>query len=89
VIETCVKAIEATEIERRLRTLEEQQAPMKNSLLKRRLAWLEAKENISPPKFEFWLDAGDGYLRNKDGMRMTRQAFDAAFPNARKITLNI
>ncbi len=33
--------------------------------------------------------AGDGYLRNKDGVTMTRDAFDAAFPNARKVKLNI
>ena len=62
---------------------------MKSSLLKRRLAQLEAKENIGPPRFEVWVNAGDGYLRNQAGMTMTREAFDAAFPDARKVTLNI
>jgi len=62
---------------------------MKNSFLKRRLAKLEAKRNIGPPKFRFWLDKGDGYLRNNDGITMSRQDFDAAFPNARKFKLDI
>ncbi len=62
---------------------------MKYSLLKRRLAWLEAKENIGPPKFEVWVNAGDGYLRNQAGMTMTREAFDVAFPDAREFTLDI
>jgi hypothetical protein len=62
---------------------------MKNSILKRRLARLEAWENVGPPKFECWVDAGDGHLRHKDGRIMTREAFDAAFPNAKKITLDI
>jgi hypothetical protein len=62
---------------------------MKDSLLKRRLARLEAKENIDPPKFQLWVNEGDGCLRNKDGTIMTREAFDAAFPNARKMTLDI
>jgi hypothetical protein len=61
---------------------------MKNSLLKRRLARLEAK-NIGPPTVEVWLDKDDGYLRKNDGTTMTRQAFDAAFPNALKMTLDI
>jgi hypothetical protein len=61
---------------------------MKASLVKR-VARLEAKENIGSPKFQLWVNEGDGYLRNKDGMTMTREAFDAAFPNATKVTLNI
>jgi hypothetical protein len=55
----------------------------------RRLATLEARHHVGPPKFECWVNAGDGYLRNNDGVTMTRDAFDAAFPNARKIKLNI
>jgi len=62
---------------------------MKNSLLKRSLARLEAMQNIGSPNVEVWLEKGDGYLRKKDGTTMTRQAFDAAFPNAMKITLDI
>jgi hypothetical protein len=62
---------------------------MKNSHLKQRLTRLEAKENIGPPKFECWVNEGDGYLRSEDGRIMTREAFDAACPNARKITLDI
>jgi hypothetical protein len=62
---------------------------MKDSLLKRRLARLEAKENIDPPKFQLWVNEGDGCLRNKDGAIMTREAFDVAFTNARKFTLDI
>jgi hypothetical protein len=64
---------------------------MKNSLLKRRLAKLEAaKENFGPPEFEeVWVDAGDGYLRNQAGMTMTREAFDMAFPDAIKLTMNL
>jgi hypothetical protein len=55
----------------------------------RRLAALEARRHVGPPKFEFWVNKGDGYLRNKDGTTMTRDAFDAAFPNAIKIKLDI
>lgn len=54
-----------------------------------RLARLEAKENIGPPKYEFWVSAGDGLVRNRDGRTMTQEAFDAAFPNARNFTLDI
>ena len=57
--------------------------------LKRRLARLETKKCVGPSKFELWVNEGDGYLRHKDGRIMTREAFDAAFPNARKITLDI
>jgi hypothetical protein len=57
--------------------------------IRHRLAALEARHHVGPPKFECWVDAGDGYLRNNDGVTMTREAFDAAFPNARKITLDI
>jgi hypothetical protein len=62
---------------------------LRNSLLKRRLARLEAKQNIGSPQVEVWLDKGDGYLRKNDGTTMTREAFDAAFPNAMKVTLDI
>lgn len=62
---------------------------MNNRLLERRLAGLEANGNIGPPKFEFWVDEGDGYLRKKDGTTMTREAFEAAFPNAIKFKLNL
>jgi hypothetical protein len=54
-----------------------------------RLARLEAKRNIGAPKFEVWVDAGDGYMRHKDGMTMTRDGFDVAFPNTRRFTLDI
>jgi hypothetical protein len=57
--------------------------------IQRRLAALEARHHVATPKFEFWVDAGEGYLQKKDGTTMTRAAFDAAFPNARKIKLNI
>jgi hypothetical protein len=62
---------------------------VKNRLLERRLAGLQAKENIGPPRFEFWVDEGDGYLRKKDGTTMTREAFEAAYPNAIKFKLNL
>jgi hypothetical protein len=62
---------------------------MKNSFLKRRLAKLEAKRDIGPPRSECWVNSGDGLLRHKDGRTMTQEAFDAAFPNAQKITLDI
>ena len=57
--------------------------------IRHRLVVLEARHHVGPPKFECWVDAGDEYLRNKDGVTMTRSAFDAAFPDARKIKLNI
>jgi hypothetical protein len=57
--------------------------------IRHRLAALEARHHVGPPKFECWVDAGDGYLRNKDGATMARDAFDAAYPKARKIKLNI
>lgn len=62
---------------------------MNNRLLERRLTGLEANGNVGPPKFEFWVDEGDGYLRKKDGTTMTREAFEAAFPNATKFKLNL
>jgi hypothetical protein len=55
----------------------------------RRLAKLETKDRVGKPKFEIWLNTDDGYLRNKEGMTLSREAFDAAFPNARKFTLDI
>ncbi len=63
---------------------------MNNSFLKRRLTQLEVKKNISPPKYRLWVsDAAGGLLRNSDGRTMTREAFDKAFPNAKKFRLNI
>jgi hypothetical protein len=55
----------------------------------RRLAALEARHHTGTPKFNVWINKGDGLLRNRDGAAMTQEAFDAAFPNAIKFTLNI
>jgi hypothetical protein len=55
----------------------------------RRLARLEIERRVGKSMVEVWLDKGDGYLRKNDGTKMTRKAFDAAFPNAREITLDI
>lgn len=55
----------------------------------RRLSTLEARHHVGKPKFEVWVDEGDGYLRNKDGATMTREVFDAAFPDARPFMLDI
>jgi hypothetical protein len=38
---------------------------------------------------QVWLNKGDGFVRSPMGKVMTQEAFDAAFPNARHITLNI
>jgi hypothetical protein len=55
----------------------------------RRLGALESQHNFSSPKIEVWINEGDGLLRNRAGQVMTQEAFDAAFPNARHITLSI
>jgi len=55
----------------------------------RRLAALEARNHVGARNFELWVNEGDGLLRNGAGQVMTRNAFDAAFPNARRIKLNI
>jgi hypothetical protein len=60
----------------------------------RRLAALEARHNVRMPVFDLWIDEGDGLLRqstgeDSTGQVMTREAFNAAFPDAKKIRLNI
>jgi hypothetical protein len=55
----------------------------------RRLARLETKKHVGKPRIELWINDGHGLLHNPSGQVLTREAFDAAFPNARKFTLNI
>jgi hypothetical protein len=55
----------------------------------RRLAALETRHHVAKPKFEMWLNRGDGLLHGPEGEVMTQAAFNAAFPNARRITLSI
>ena len=55
----------------------------------RRLAALEALHQAGTPKIDVWINEGDGLVRNRDGAAMTQEAFDAAFPKAIKITLDI
>jgi hypothetical protein len=55
----------------------------------RRLTGLEVRRGTSAPKSEVWVNEGNGLLRNRAGNVMTQQAFEAAFPNARKIKLNV
>jgi hypothetical protein len=55
----------------------------------RRVAALEARHNVSSPKFEVWINEGDGLLRGPTGQVMTQEAFNAEFPNARRFTLDI
>jgi len=57
--------------------------------IRRRLAALAACRRVCARKFELFINQGDGLLRNRTGQVMTREAFDAAFPNARRITLDI
>jgi hypothetical protein len=38
----------------------------------RRLATLEAKNGLLKHKFIVWVNTGDGYLQNKEGMTLTR-----------------
>jgi hypothetical protein len=53
------------------------------------IAALEVQHHAGPPRFELWVDEGGGILKTRDGKSMTRDAFDAAFPNAIKIKLAI
>ncbi len=66
---------------------------MKTTSLKGRIAKLEkrfAKLGANEPQIsELWVDRGDGILRHRDGRSMTREEFETAFPDARKITLKI
>jgi hypothetical protein len=55
----------------------------------RRIESMEAERHDCKPQCETWVDGGDGLLRTRSGKVMTREAFDATFPNARKIKLNI
>lgn len=55
----------------------------------RRLAALEAGHCVRRPKYVLWVDEGDGYMRNKEGTTMTREAFEAAVPKPIKIRLSI
>ena len=57
--------------------------------IRRRLTALESRRGIGAPEIEVWVNEGNGLLRNRAGDVMTREAFDAAFPNARTITLDI
>ena len=56
---------------------------------KNRIAKLEKKAHIDEPICETWVDEGDGVLRGPSGQTMTHAEFDAAFPDAEEITLNI
>jgi hypothetical protein len=42
-----------------------------------------------PPIYECWVNEGDGIVRHRDGRSMTREAFEAAFPDAETFTLNL
>jgi hypothetical protein len=61
---------------------------MKNRM-HRRLAALEDPGQISPPKVEIWINHGNGHVHHPTGRAMTHEAFKAAFPNARRFTLDI
>jgi hypothetical protein len=52
--------------------------------MQRQIAKLGANE-----PHELWIDEGDGILRHRDGRSMTREAFEAAFPDAETIRLKI
>ena len=56
--------------------------------IRQRLAALEAR-HLGAPKIEVWINEGDGLLRSPTGQVMTRKTFDAAFPDARKLKLDI
>ena len=55
----------------------------------RRLTALEVRGGVGAPKIEVWVNEGNELLRNRAGDVMKREAFDAAFPNARKFKLNV
>jgi hypothetical protein len=58
----------------------------------RRLTALE-RHRVGTPKVEVkvevWINEGDGIVRHRSGRVMTKEAFDAAFPHARHISLNL
>jgi CO dehydrogenase/acetyl-CoA synthase delta subunit len=55
----------------------------------RRVAALEARHTVGRPEVEMWINEGDGLMRSRTGKVTTREAFEAAFPNARRFTLDI
>ncbi len=55
----------------------------------RRLAALEAPGQIGPPKVEIWINDGDRHVHPPTGRAMTHEAFQSAFPNVRRFTLDI
>jgi hypothetical protein len=57
--------------------------------IRRRIAALESRYHVGKPKIAMWLSEGDGLVRGPEGEMMTREAFDAAFPNVKRITLDI
>jgi hypothetical protein len=54
-----------------------------------RLAALETRRQTGAPKFELWVNEGDRLVHHPTGRSMTRKAFYAAFPNVRRITLDV
>jgi hypothetical protein len=55
----------------------------------RRLAALETQGQIRTPNIEIWINDGDRHVHHPTGRAMTHEAFQAAFPNARRFTLDI
>lgn len=50
---------------------------------------LDGRHGFNAPRVEVWVKEGDGIVRHRSGRVMTKEAFDAAFPHARHITLNL
>ena len=57
--------------------------------MRRRLAALESQGKIGPPKVEIWINDGNKHVHPPTGRVLTHEAFNAAFPNAKRFTLNI
>ena len=56
----------------------------------RRLAKLEARSNGGPPPgFEVWIDDGSGLLCSGEGDTMTKEAYDAAYPDSIPVTVSM
>jgi hypothetical protein len=67
---------------------------VKTTSLQKRIAKLEAEAQSklganASSTGGLWVDGGDGILRHRDGRSMTREAFEAAFPDAKTIRLKI
>jgi hypothetical protein len=55
----------------------------------RRLAAVEGRRQTGMPKVEIWINEGERHVHSPTGRTMTHEAFQAAFPNARRFTLDI